>query len=95
MTHIDNVIWDRLKYTVISVTRTLSPSDNEDESWYQYIVGRSNARLVCKSRGTLQEVTAHAQKLAFDLNSRRSLQPHTYGSYSDNSNITHKKQENT
>ncbi|MEJ2141201.1 MAG: hypothetical protein P8Y24_02395 [Gammaproteobacteria bacterium] len=75
----DNVMWDRLKYAVISVSKTNAPSGIDNEPWHKYIVGRCNACLVCKSRGTLEEVTEHAEKLAFDLNLRRDLRPGTYG----------------
>lgn len=94
MVHNDNVMWDRLEYTVISVSKTTAPFDDEGELWYKYIVGRCNACLICKSRGTLAEVTEHAEKLAFDLNLRRNVIP---GSYGRNINITNhqKQQENT
>lgn len=93
MIHNDNVMWDRLEYTVISVDKTTAPSGVDDELWYKYIVGRCNACLVCKSRGTLEEVTEHAEKLAFDLNLRRNVIP---GSYGRNLNLNNnlKKKEN-
>ena len=89
----DNVMWDRLEYTVLSVSKTSAPSSLDDELWYEYIVGRCDTRLVCKARGTLDEVTEHAEKLAFDLNLRRNMKPGTYG----RSNLvfaSHKKKEN-
>jgi hypothetical protein len=94
MVHNDNVMWDRLEYAVISVSKTTAPPDSEDELWYKYIVGRCNASLICKCHGTLEEVTEHAEKFAFDLNSRRKIIPNTYGR---NINISspQKKQENT
>lgn len=93
MTHNDNVMWDRLEYVVISVDKTAAPSDIDDELWYKYIVGRCNSCLICKSRGTFKEVTEHAEKLAFDLNSRRNTIP---GSYGRNLNLNDncKKKEN-
>ena len=93
MIHNDNVMWDRLEYAVISVDKTTAPSDIDDELWHKYIVGRCNACLVCKSRGTLEEVTEHAEKLAFDLNLRRNVIPGSYGrNLNLNNNI--KKKEN-
>lgn len=79
MLYNDNVIWDRLEYTVISVTKTTPPSDIEDGHWYKYIVGRSNSCLTCKRRGTLKQVTQHAENLAVDLNSRRGIKVGGYG----------------
>ena len=79
MIHNDNVMWDRLEYAVISVDKTTAPSDIDDDPWYKYVVGRCNACLVCKSRGTFEEVTEHAERLAFDLNLRRNTIPSAYG----------------
>jgi len=92
MIHNDNVMWDRYEYTVISVSKITAPSDIEAESWYKYIVGRCNNSLVCKSRGTFQEVSEQAEKLTFDLNSRRGFQSGIY-SRDRNSNTHHRKQE--
>lgn len=79
MTYNDNVAWDRLDYTVISVTKTTPPNNLEDEPWYQYIVGRSSNRLTCKRLGTLEQVTEHAENFAIDLNSRRGPTVDNYG----------------
>ena len=79
MIYNDNIMWDRSMYAVVSVLKTTAPSGLNNDNWYKYIVGRSNACLLCKSRGTLEEVTIHAEKLAADLNSRRNLKPGSYG----------------
>ena len=87
-------MWDRLEYAVISISKTISPTGIDDELWYQYIIGRSNACMICKSCGTLDEVTEHAEQLVFDLNSRRKIRPGTYG----RNNLiygNHFKKENT
>ena len=89
----DNVIWHRLKYAVLSVTRTTSPYPADNTPWYKYIVGRSNTCLVCKARGTLEEVTQHAEQLAVDLNSRRNLRLGIYRRFNQKY-ITHKKKVN-
>ena len=73
MTYNDNVVWDRLDYTVISITKTSSPYNLIDEPWYQYIIGRSNNCVKGMSQGTFEEVTEHAECIADDLNSRRCL----------------------
>jgi hypothetical protein len=86
-------MWDRFEYAVISVYKTTAPSDIDDELWHKYIVGRCNACLICKSRGTLEEVTEHAEKLAFDLNLRRNIIPGSYGR-NLNLNDNRKKKEN-
>lgn len=79
MNNNDNVAWDRLDYTVISVTKTTAPNNVADEPWYQYIVGRSCTCLMCKRQGTLKQVTEHAENFAVDLNSRRGLKVSNYG----------------
>ena len=79
MIYNDNVAWDRLDYTVISVTKTTPPNNLEDEPWYQYIVGQSSTCLTCKRQGTLKQVTEHAENFAVDLNSRRGIKVGDYG----------------
>ena len=67
----DNEIWNSLDYVVVSVKKTTPPDDISEGNWYEYIVGRSNSCMICKRRGTLNQVTKHAENLAIDLNSRR------------------------
>lgn len=71
--------WSEIEYTLISVEKTDPPSGVEGGNWYRYIVGRGSSSLVGKRRGTLKQVTEHAETLAEDLNSRRSLRVSQYG----------------
>lgn len=75
----DNVMWTDVEYTLISVTKTVVPAGMEGDSWYEYILGNGNSRLVCQRRGTLAQVTEHAEGVATDLNSRRGLKKFKYG----------------
>ena len=83
----ENELVQHYKYTVKSVTPTTAPTD-EDGSWYTHVLERDNRDMVCKARGTLLEVTEHAEKIVFDLNSRRANKT---GAYSQNRNSTNKK----
>lgn len=67
------------EYALISVEKTDPPNGEVGGSWYQYIVGRGNASLVGKRRGTLKQVKEHAEALAVDLNARRGLKVSQYG----------------
>lgn len=73
MTLKDNVCCDKLKYTVVSISKITSPYSILDEPWYQYIIGRSNNCVKGMRQGTLEEVTEHAECIADDLNSRRNI----------------------
>lgn len=73
MANNDNIAWDKLDYTVISITKISSPYCINDEPWYRYIIGRSDNCIKGMRQGTFDEVTEHAECLADDLNSRRTL----------------------
>lgn len=93
MTLNDNVIWQRHKYAVLSVTKTTAPSPADEMPWHKYIVGRSNTCLIGMARGTLEQVTEHAEKLAFDLNLRRDARPGHYSRH--NNTYTNKRKKET
>jgi hypothetical protein len=57
-------------YKVVSVEKTEPPEGVDGGSWYKYIVGRGDSSLVGSRRGTLKQVTEHAQTLVNDLNAR-------------------------
>jgi hypothetical protein len=69
----DNTAWDRLEYTLISITRITPPFDITDETWFQYIIGRADNCIKGMSQGSLEEVTEHAEDIVYDLNARRNL----------------------
>lgn len=79
MTNNDNVMWNRVEYDLISIKKIAAPDGVESGSWYEYILGRGDSCLVCKRKGTLEQVKEHAQELAIDLNTRRGLRPYSYG----------------
>jgi hypothetical protein len=57
-------------YKVVSVEKTEPPEGVDGGNWYKYIVGRGDSSLVGSRRGTLKQVTEHAQTLVNDLNAR-------------------------
>lgn len=75
----DNEMWNRIEYDLISIKKIATPAGLESDNWYEYILGRGNSCLVCKRKGTFEQVKEHAQELAFDLNNRRRLRPFSYG----------------
>ena len=67
----DNIAWDKLDFTVISISKIPPPHEFNDEPWYKYIIGRGDECFKGMRQGTLQEVTEHADNLVDDLNARR------------------------
>lgn len=74
-----NVIWNRVEYDLISIKKIATPDGLESGPWYEYILGRGDSCLVCKRKGTLEQVREHALELAIDLNTRRRMIPFGYG----------------
>lgn len=68
-----------VEYKLITVEKTEPPEGVEDGSWYRYVVSRGDSSLEGKRRGTLKQVSEHAQTLAADLNSRRGIKVIQYG----------------
>jgi hypothetical protein len=66
-------------YALISVKKTEPPEGEQGNNWYQYVVGKGASSLVGKRRGTLKQVTEHAETLADSLNERRGLKVSSYG----------------
>ena len=69
----------QIEYALISVKKTEPPEGEQGSNWYQYVVGKGSSSLVGKRRGTLKQVTEHAETLADDLNARRGLKVSSYG----------------
>lgn len=60
-----------IDYKVVSVEKTDPPEGADGGNWYRYVVGRGDSSsLVGSRRGTLKQVTEHAETLADDLNAR-------------------------
>jgi hypothetical protein len=72
-----------VEYKLITVEKTDPPPGVEDGSWYRYVVGRGDSSLEGKRRGTLKQVSEHAENLAADLNSRRGIKVIQYGRQGD------------
>ena len=73
-TEYDNVA----KYTVVTVDKTQTPDGMTGDSWYEYVIGYGGSRVIGKKPGTLKAVTAHAEAIAEDLNSRAKRGGSTY-----------------
>lgn len=59
-----------IDYKVVSVEKTDPPEGIDGGNWCKYIVGRGDSSLVGSRRGTLKQVTEHAETLVSDLNAR-------------------------
>jgi hypothetical protein len=64
------------RYCVACVEKTDPPEGAEGGTWYRYVIerGNCNSTIVGNRRGTLQQVTNHANAFADDLNSRSGVQ---------------------
>lgn len=58
------------RYSVTCVEKTDPPDGADYGTWYRYIIEGGNSTIVGNRRGTLQEVTCHANDFVEDLNSR-------------------------
>ena len=58
------------EYSVISVDKIESPDGIEGDNWYRYVIKRGESSIVGNRRGTLQQVTSHANDYVEGLNSR-------------------------
>lgn len=62
----------KLKYRVESVEKTPAPEGMPEGNWYRYVIGAGPSRIEGLKPGTLKAVTAHAETVVDDLNSRTS-----------------------
>jgi hypothetical protein len=83
MANTANKLLKHVEYKLITVEKTDPPPGVEDGSWYRYVVGRGDSSLEGKRRGTLKQVSEHAETLAADLNSRRGIKVIQYGRQGD------------
>ena len=83
MANHSNKLLKNVEYKLISVEKTDPPEGIEDGNWYRYVVGRGDSSLEGKRRGTLKQVSEHAETLAADLNSRRGIKVIQYGRQGD------------
>ena len=66
------------KFTLESVEETAPPAGAGKGTWYSYVIGRGKSIITGKHAGTLQSVTAHAETVVEDLNSRSNKQGSIY-----------------
>ncbi|MGD8742236.1 MAG: hypothetical protein PVH46_02350 [Granulosicoccaceae bacterium] len=57
-------------YKVVAVEKTEPPAGIEGGDWYRYVIARENETIVGNRRGTLKEVTQHANECAQNLSYR-------------------------
>ena len=63
-------MWNEVEYNVLSVEKIDPPAGMDGANWYRYVIGRGTSTMVGNRRGTLKQVTEHANTLASDLNAR-------------------------
>jgi hypothetical protein len=59
-------------YHVVTVEKTDPPTGIDEGDWYQYVIARADETIVGNRRGTLKEVTQHANEYAENLSARVS-----------------------
>jgi len=79
MTETSDKLLKHVEYKLVTVEKTDPPEGVEDGTWHRYVVSRGDSSLEGKRRGTLKQVTEHAETLAEDLNSRRGIKVIQYG----------------
>lgn len=79
MTETSDKLLKNVEYKLVTVEKTDPPEGVEDGTWHRYVVSRGDSSLEGKRRGTLKQVTEHAETLAEDLNSRRGIKVIQYG----------------
>ncbi|MCP4406541.1 MAG: hypothetical protein GY807_02035 [Gammaproteobacteria bacterium] len=58
------------EYKVVCVEKTNPPEGVENGTWYRYVIECGNSTIVGNRRGTLQQVTSHADDFVEGLNTR-------------------------
>ena len=59
-------------YRVVTVEKTTPPDGLGGNNWYRYVIQNGNSLMECKKSGTLKEVTAHADEVAEQINTRNT-----------------------
>jgi len=65
-------------FQVIEVDKITPPEGLTGDNWYRYVIGQGHSKIEGKKTGTLQTVTAHAETVVEDLNSRKGKGVSTY-----------------
>ena len=68
----------KTKYHVESVEKVDTPEGMPEGNWCKYIIGSGASKIEGMKPGTIKAVTAHAELVAEDLNSRTSRVKATY-----------------
>jgi len=58
------------QYQVTDVSRIDTPEGMEGKNWHSYTIKRGTTQINGQKPGTMKMVTAHAKKVASDLNDR-------------------------
>jgi len=57
-------------FVVARVERTDMPDGGKGQTWYRYVLDNGRSKITGQRRGSLKDVTAHAQRYAEQLNAR-------------------------
>jgi len=57
-------------FVVARVERTDVPDGGKGQTWYRYVLDNGRSKITGQRRGSLKDVTAHAQRYAEQLNAR-------------------------
>ena len=72
MSSAEHEIWAASAYSLACVEKTEAPVGAEGKNWYRYVIERATSTIVGQRRGTLQQVTSHAEAFVEELNARSS-----------------------
>jgi len=59
-------------YSVLEIEKTDSPIQDDEETWYRYVVNDGNSTITGVRCGSKKQVADYAKKFAQDLNERGS-----------------------
>lgn len=67
-------------YEVVEVEKTEAPDNSMGDNWYRYVIELEGKTIVGNRRGTLKQVTEHANECAENLSARagRGTSPWSY-----------------
>jgi hypothetical protein len=64
-------------FKVKSIKKTQGPSGSQEGDWYTYVLENGNSTINGVRRGSLQQVTTHAENFAEELNTRNRSASHS------------------
>ena len=64
-------------FRVKSIKKTHGPNGGQDGDWYKYVLENGNSTINGVRCGSLQQVTAHAENFAEELNTRNKSASHS------------------